>query len=151
MKLAEFFYKKPEEINPKFNSFGLAGELALDRAQNYFLGVFNALTIFEGTIDYDMNIIEEFDFEFKTEIDRYTTLRVYIVAPKDISKVTVKDIDLFIEIEDKVDQSADLVMQIADYSFNLKDRAIGADYTKDFEEIYEEAKDALKILGMDKE
>lgn len=126
------------------------GNLILDKLHNYYLGVFNALVTFEGTIDSDMNNIDENDFNYECDIDRVTKLKAYLTVPKNMARVRAKDIDITIEITDKLKEVASVLAEIADYSFSCKDIGF-SDNTKDFENINEFAIDGLKILGEYKE
>ena len=126
------------------------GNNILEKLHNYYLGVFNALTIFEGVIDTDMNNIEKDYFEYEENIDKFTIIRAYLTVPKDKFRVQVEDIDIIIEITDKFKEVASILSEIADYSFSCKDIGF-SDNTKDFENLNEFAIDGLKLLGEYKE
>lgn len=126
------------------------GNNILEKLHNYYLGIFNALTTFEGVIDTDMNNIEKDYFEYKESIDRFTSVRAYLIVPKDKFRVRVEDIDIVIEITDKFKEVVSILAEIADYSFSCKDTCLGADCTKDFENINEFAIDGLKLFNADK-
>ena len=156
MKLTEFrvvneAIKNNPTIHELYNSYGSVGVDIFWKMHNYYLGVFNAIATFEGVIDSDLNIIDESSFEYKQDIDRLTTVRAYLTVPKDLFRARVNDIDITIEIEDKLKEITSILSEISDYSFSCKDCCLGADNTKDFENIVEFANDALKILGEYKE
>ena len=155
MKLTEFLVaneivKNNSDMNKLYHNYGIAGVDAFWKMHNYYLGVFNAIYTFEGVIDSDLNTIDEDSFGYKQAIDRVTNVRAYLKVPKDKFRVRVEDIEIYVEIEDKLNQCIDILSEIADYSFSCKDTCLGADCTKDFENINEFAIDGLKLFNADK-
>ena len=149
MKLREFVSAPVDtlfkEYNLPLNPYMLN---ALEKIISYMLGVLNALTIFEGDIDSDMRIIDPPDFEFEVAVNEYTSIKAYLTVPKALVRtIGVSDIDIHLEMKDKVSQVKDILGHIADYSSYMESTAnCGSDYTKDFEELNLSASEALTLL-----